>query len=1364
MASEDNCRSWEDSLFRAIIGTALLLGMLFVGLIVYWGAGPVLFETPWYIPTMHSFAGLAALSIAFLALGRYQVLRDPAAYWIGLAFAAFGLESVFFILTWPGLLPGGRGLIAQLPNTSGWIALLELSSLNIFLLAALLGRWPGEQALTGRRWLGSVVAWLLLITLLASLGVVFEQELPLLVGPQGNLTLLLLSWDWLFMLLFAGGAVLSTRRYQRSGDTLLGYVALTQLVLAFVVLTALIGARRYDLWYYLSRLLLVGGFLMMMFGLLSEYVQLFRGERDKIRELHARSAELLGILHNSPDAVLVTDEQGGVRFASQKALDLLGVERVAELARPIREWAAPYEVRDRAGRLLSGEELPLARVGRGETLQGEEVQFRDLRTGLIIWLLASGGPLLDDAGQRSGGLLVGTDITERRRTEEALRTNEQKLRALFELLPVGISILDQERRIVEANPALQQILGLSNQELATGSYRQRQYLRFDGTAMPPDEFPTAQAIKEQRPVSNVEIGIVKEDGETIWTNVSAVPMTLADWRVVTAVVDITQRKRAETALSRSEAVLAQAGQMAHLGAWEIEFNNYEDVNANPLRWSDEVYRIFGYEPGEVAVSNDLFFARVHPDDRSRIVETVQQALAKQGPYQIEHRVIRPDGTERIVLEHAEITFDSQGRPRHIVGAVQDITERKQAEQQISQLTRLYATLSQVNQTIVRAKEPAELYQTICQVAVDYGEFSLAWIGLLDQEVNSIRPVASASREVDQLPVRPINIQAVPFNKDPIGAAIRAAKVVTGEDDHSQAAVPFQLRGQTIGVLNLHAPEAGFFKAEEEVRLLGEMGLDISYALDRLEAEAERQRAEAALRESEEKYAALFYKSAVPARLAKLPDGVYVDVNEAFEKTFGYSRQELIGKTSDEVGMSTPEARAAARAEFQQRGWWQGHEQPVRTKSGEVRIVSVNVSAVEFGGQKYAIMTAQDITERKLAEKAVARAAERATQLQTVTAALSGAVTPAQVAEVIINQAVPVLGAGGGWVFWLTPDGQELETIATVGYPAELVERWRRVPLTADVPIIEAIRLNQLLVIGSSEALSAQYADVTPHPSLVGSRVVVPMEVHGQVVGGLSFTFAESREFSPADQEFMQTLAGQCAQALERARLYEQSQAELAARRQAEERLTVLLQEKEVLLREVHHRVRNNLQAIFNLLYLQADYLQDEPTRQMLQDIQARIKSIALVHEKLYQTGNLAELNFAEYLTSLAHYLLQTYGARPERIALHIETEVETLDLDTAVPLGIIINELVSNALQYAFPEGEAGEIRIELRMEEARQLRLIVSDNGVGLPQEVDLTTVGSLGLQLVGMLTSHMRGQLDLQRNGGTTFKIQFRPLWSES
>ncbi len=150
--------------------------------------------------------------------------------------------------------------------------------------------------------------------------------------------------------------------------------------------------------------------------------------------------------------------------------------------------------------------------------------------------------------------------------------------------------------------------------------------------------------------------------------------------------EIAERKQAAGMLRKRETVLAQAGQMAHLGAWDIEIVNPDDVNANTPIWSDEIYRVFGYEPGSVAVSNDLFFRHVHPDDRQRVADAVANAIATRQPYSIEHRIVRADGTERIVHEHGEITYE-QDRPVRIVGAVQDITERKHAEQEREELHR-----------------------------------------------------------------------------------------------------------------------------------------------------------------------------------------------------------------------------------------------------------------------------------------------------------------------------------------------------------------------------------------------------------------------------------------------------------------------------------------------------------------------------------------------------------------------------------------------------------------------------------------------------------------------------------------------------
>lgn len=193
--------------------------------------------------------------------------------------------------------------------------------------------------------------------------------------------------------------------------------------------------------------------------------------------------------------------------------------------------------------------------------------------------------------------------------------------------------------------------------------------------------------------------------------------------------EMAERKRAEEALARSEAILAQAGQMAHLGAWQIEFSETNDINVNPLHWSDEVYRIFGYEPGAVAVTNDLFFERVHPDDRGQIREAVAKALATESPYSIDHRIVRPDGEVRNVLEHGEITFGPDGKPVRIIGAVQDITERTRAEEALRRSETLLAEAERLSHTGA----------WVWDVAADRWMFSDEWLRIHGVVQRSLAP-------------------------------------------------------------------------------------------------------------------------------------------------------------------------------------------------------------------------------------------------------------------------------------------------------------------------------------------------------------------------------------------------------------------------------------------------------------------------------------------------------------------------------------------------------------------------------------------------------------------------------------------------
>jgi two-component sensor histidine kinase len=216
------------------------------------------------------------------------------------------------------------------------------------------------------------------------------------------------------------------------------------------------------------------------------------------------------------------------------------------------------------------------------------------------------------------------------------------------------------------------------------------------------------------------------------------------------------------------------------------------------------------------------------------------------------------------------------------------------------------------------------------------------------------------------------------------------------------------------------------------------------------------------------------------------------------------------------------------------------------------------------------------------------------------------------------------------------------------------------------------------------------------------------------------------------------------------------QIELLERERIEAQIKASLQEKEVLLKEIHHRVKNNLQVISSLLDLQANHIHDERTIEMFRDSQNRVSSMGLIHERLYQAEDLARIDFADYIRDLANNLFYSYSVDAAYVTLATHVDDVVLDVDRGIPCGLIINELVSNSLKYAFPNGQKGEIHIDLHHRD-EQFLLVVRDDGVGIPDGIDLQHTPSLGLKLVNTLVRQLKGKIALERKNGTKFTIEF-------
>ncbi|HND21261.1 MAG TPA: PAS domain S-box protein, partial [Acidobacteriota bacterium] len=219
--------------------------------------------------------------------------------------------------------------------------------------------------------------------------------------------------------------------------------------------------------------------------------------------------------------------------------------------------------------------------------------------------------------------------------------------------------------------------------------------------------------------------------------------------------------------------------------------------------------------------------------------------------------------------------------------------------------------------------------------------------------------------------------------------------------------------------------------------------------------------------------------------------------------------------------------------------------------------------------------------------------------------------------------------------------------------------------------------------------------------------------------------------------------------------------DITERKRTEEQIKASLLEKEVLLKEIHHRVKNNLQLVSSLLQLQSGYIKNVETLGLFQESQDRIRSIAIIHEKLYQSESLAKVDFAEYISSLTSLLLHTYSSPKNPVKLETKITAIPIGIDLAVPVGLILNELLTNILKYAFPDNRQGKIQISLEPDAEKRLILTVSDDGVGMPDTVKVQSPTTLGLRLVKILAKQLAAEVTFHTStAGTSFQFLFPDL----
>ncbi|MBD2490292.1 histidine kinase dimerization/phosphoacceptor domain -containing protein [Aulosira sp. FACHB-615] len=251
--------------------------------------------------------------------------------------------------------------------------------------------------------------------------------------------------------------------------------------------------------------------------------------------------------------------------------------------------------------------------------------------------------------------------------------------------------------------------------------------------------------------------------------------------------------------------------------------------------------------------------------------------------------------------------------------------------------------------------------------------------------------------------------------------------------------------------------------------------------------------------------------------------------------------------------------------------------------------------------------------------------------------------------------------------------------------------------------------------------------------------------------------SRTRQWEDNQLDLLDQLSVTIAIAIQQSSIFQQAQTELAERQKAESELRSALAEKEILLKEVHHRVKNNLQIVSSLLELQSQTLIDPEVIRVFQDSQNRIDSISLIHKNLYTSPNIGQLDVVDYIQSLATSILISYQNGLERIELKTDIAPISINIDQAIACGLILNELISNSLKHAFPKDQKGIITITLEKNH-HHIKMSIQDNGVGIPNDLDWRNSNSLGLSLVSdLVTEQLEGSITLERNHGTVFTIQF-------
>ncbi len=556
-------------------------------------------------------------------------------------------------------------------------------------------------------------------------------------------------------------------------------------------------------------------------------------------------------------------------------------------------------------------------------------------------------------------------------------------------------------------------------------------------------------------------------------------------------------------------------------------------------------------------------------------------------------------------------------------------------------------------------------------------------------------------------------------------------------------VPLRRGAEVFGLLQFNDHRKRQFPPEL-VELAERLGGYVAIALAQRHAEE---------RLGETRYRSEQYISSLPGLFYVFDDERFVKWNSQWNRVTGYSNRELSDMYATDFFEGDDRTLIASRMkQLFSGGVAEVHaEASIVTKDGRQIPFSFNGVRMTTGGADYLLGFGMDITERRRAEES----------LECRTRYLAGLSSAAEVLLTVpdtvpfqefVDRLGPTCDACRAYVFTVhrAPDGVALAS-QVAEWCADGVESQSDAPGPLGTPHVEPFHRwaeghgSEELLLGRASASSDEERELLESRG-VPAILLLRLMVEGEFVGFMGFdSSTTASEWDDTAVTFLATAANDLARAIRRAR--------------SEERVRSSLAEKDVLLREVHHRVKNNMQVVSSLLSLQARRVGSGAALQALEHSQARVQAMALVHETLYGSSSMSHIPMDEYFARLVDDVGRLHVNEMDRVSCLVEAEGVTLPIDDAVPIGLVSNELLTNALQHAFVDGREGQARIALRDLGDGQMELLISDDGVGIPRQGADGGVQTLGLQLVTSLVERqLRGSLEMDCGKGTAFRIRFR------